>query len=201
MRKFIIFDLGGILEIHDVDGFCKWIKKKFKLRYEVKEIYSTYKRIGYLLDTDEIDEREFYKRFTSEMGIKIPYEEFYKRYFTYHVKQCRDVLEFIKESLFERYEIYIFSNNSRINVRNFKKKIDFEKLFDKCIYSYDLHIKKPDIDFFKNGLKIIGHKGEECIFIDDQIKSKEPSESMGIKFILYKNLNQLKKDLKALEII
>ena len=192
MRKVIIFDLGGVLEVHNEIPFLNYIKSKFNLK---EDIYPIYKEITYLRDIDKIDEHEFFKRFSKRININISEKEFYDTYYKNYVKQNFNVLNFIKKELFGKYELFIFSNNSRIHIRKFKQVTNFEKLFNKCIYSYDIKVKKPDIKFFKRGLKLIKHSGSECIFFDDQLKSKENSQKVGIKFIQYKNLNKLKKDL------
>jgi len=195
MRNVILFDFGGVLEIHGVASFCDWLKEEFNLSSDILPIY---KKWEYLRDIDELDEHEFHKRFTKDVGIDISEDDFYNEYYSNHVKQCFDVLDFIEKELFGKYDLFIFSNNSRITVNKFQEKTGFERLFNKCVYSYYLHTQKPDIEFFRKGLELIGHDGEECIFFDDQIKSKENSEKLGIKFIQYKDLDQLKKDLKYL---
>ncbi len=198
MRKVLLFDLGGVLEIHNTDSFLNWIKNKFSINKDIKPIYS---RLVYLRDIDEINEHQFFQNFIEEINVDISEEDFYNEYYENHVHQSYDVLNFIENELLNKYELYIFSNNSRINIQRFKNKINFEKLFKKCIYSYDLKTKKPNQEFFRKGLKIINHKGSECLFFDDQLKSKENSEKVGIKFIQYTTLNKLKQDLKSLEII
>jgi HAD superfamily hydrolase (TIGR01509 family) len=199
MRNVLLFDLGRVLEIHNLKSFCNCLKKEYSIDKN-KNIISIYKKWEILRDTDKIDEHKFYKKFTNEINIKISQKKFYSKYYE-NVHECHDVLKFIEENLYKKYELFIFSNNSRINIRKFKEKINFEKYFKKCIYSFDLKIKKPDINFFIKGLKEINHNGKDCFFFDDQLKSKINSEKLGIKFIQYINLNKLKKDLKKYKLI
>lgn len=197
-RKIIIFDLGGILETHDVTAFCAWMKKRFNI---AKNIELIYKKWEFLLDTGKIGEKDLHKKFTEELGISISKEEFYNEYYKNHVVRHFDVLNFIKEKLAGRYKLYLFSNYAKTHRSKFKEKYDYEKLFEKCIYSFDIGVKKPDPLFFQKGLKRINHKGEECIYFDDQLKSKEIAEKLGIVFIRYKNLDQLKAELTTLKLI
>lgn len=198
MRKIIIFDLGGILEHHDIDSFCNWIKNKFNIDKDIKPVY---KEIEIFVDTGKIDQHEFFKRFTEAINISISEEEFWEEYYKNHVIQFYDNLNFIKDELFGKYELFMFSNYAKAHREKFKAKYDYEALFKKCIYSFDIGVKKPDPFFFEKGLELINHKGEECIFIDDQLKSKEPSEKTGIKFIQFVDLEKLKSDLKELKLI
>jgi glucose-1-phosphatase len=198
MRNVIIFDYGGIIESHLTKSFCEWIKKKFKIK---KDIWPIFKKYEILRDLGKINEHELYQNLIKELNINISEKQFYDEYFENHVKQHLDVLDFIEKELFGKYELFIFSNNSKININMLKKKINFEKFFKKCIYSYNIGIRKPDLRFFEEGLRLIEHKGEECVFIDDQLKSKENSEKTGIKFIQFINLDKLKNDLRAWNIL
>jgi len=198
MRDILIFDYGGVIESHHTKSFCEWIKKKFSIQGEVWSIFKKYEN---LRDLGKIDKHELYSLLTKELDINLSEKEFYSEYFKNHVKTHFEVLEFIEKELFGRYELYLFSNNSQINVDMLRNKVDFEKLFNKCIYSFNLGVRKPDLEFFKKGLSLIGHKGEECIFFDDQVKSKENAEKNGIKFIQYTSIDGLKKSLRNLKLI
>ncbi len=93
--------------------------------------------------------------------------------------------------------LFVFSNNSAINIRHYDKNVDYKKYFEECIYSFKIGLRKPNKNFFIKALKLIHKNGKDCIFIDDQLKSKSAAESLGITFIQYKNLPQLKRELIA----
>jgi len=195
MHKIIIFDLGGVLFVHDNEGFNAWIKEKFSLDRNLGPLY---KELRALRNCGKIDEHEYFNRFKDFAGIDITEKEYYDKYYKDHVKTSFDMINFIKDNLYGKYPLFCFSNNSVINIRNYKRYYDFETLFEKCIYSFELGVKKPDPEFFKKALKLMGHKGDDCVFFDDKLKSKESAEAEGIKFIQFKNLDTLKKDLKEL---
>ncbi len=60
--------------------------------------------------------------------------------------------------------------------------------------------KKPDVRFYKKALNILGAQPTECIFIDDKEMNCIDAEKIGIKSIVFKHSEQLKKDLAALSI-
>ncbi len=194
MRDVLVLDYGGVLEIHDFIGFCSWLAERST---PGKDVISTYKKIRELRERDTIDEHDFFARLAEKLDFDIPKEEFYETYYTQFVHPCYETLAFIEQHLFGKYELYLFSNNSKITVRKLSERTHFERLFSRCVYSFDLRTSKPDIEFFRKGLELIGHKGEECLFFDDQLKSKENAEKLGIKLIQYKDLTQFKKDLAA----
>ena len=57
---------------------------------------------------------------------------------------------------------------------------------------------KPDPAFYNLLLSTYNLKAEECVFIDDTPKNIKAGEDLGIKGIVYKDLEQVKKDLAAL---
>lgn len=200
MRNIIIFDIGGVLRIYDNDSFNDWLKKTFNINKEIRPIWKKWRD---LMNIDKIDEHEFYSNFLKDVNIpelKFPEEQFYNKLFEEYVKDDEKILKFIENNLYQKYRLYIFSNISRIDIRKYREKVDFEKFFDKCIYSYDIKTIKPTIEFFKKALKLIGHLGSKCVFFDDQLKSKENSEKVGIKFIQHINHEQFIKDLDILKL-
>lgn len=201
MRNIIIFDIVGVLRNYDNDGFYEWLGKTSGINKDIKTVW---KKWQHLRDVDEVDEHVFYKKFLFDLGIsdkEIGEKEFYRKFFTDFVSDDYDLLKFIEKNLYQKYELFLFSNASRIDIRDFAKKYDFRKVFKDCVSSYKLRIRKPDPLFFQKGLERIGHAGKDCVFFDDQIKSKIPSEKEGIKFIQYSGFKKFIADLKLLKLI
>jgi putative hydrolase of the HAD superfamily len=80
------------------------------------------------------------------------------------------------------------------------RKNKLRNIFDVIVTSYDSKITKPDIRIFKKTVNELKIKPEECIFIDNMEKNRPPAEELGMKFILFKDYEQLKRDLKKLDI-
>jgi len=200
MKNVIIFDIGGVLRIYNNNSFNDWLKNTFNITKDVRSIWKKWQK---LLLTDKIDEHEFYSDLLKELdisGSELSEEQFYKKLFEDYIKDDKQIFKFIENNLYQKYKLYIFSNFSKIEIRKFREKIDFEKFFDKCIYSCDIKTIKPDIEFFKKALALIGHRGNECIFFDDQLKNKKNSEKIGIKYIQYLNYDQFVKDFNKLKL-
>lgn len=193
MKKAIIFDYGGILEIHQVPQFCEWLKNEFELK---DDVFPVYRKWEIERDLGHITSHDLYMKICAEFPISLSEEQFFTIYYERFTVPKNDVLDFIKTKLFGKYPLYIFSNNNSLTIEKYEKKTKFSSLFEKCIYSFDLHVRKPHIQFFEEGLKQIQQKGEDCIFFDDQLKSKENSEKCGITFIQFTNLENLKKSLR-----
>lgn len=196
MKKAIIFDIVGVLRRYDNQLFNNWLREKFRVSQDIESVWKKWQD---LRDVDEINEHQFYSNFLKDVGIseaKLPEELFLGKFFNDCVRDDEQILKFIEENLQGKYKLYIFSNFSRIDLKKYREKIDFEKFFDKCVYSCDIKVKKPSVEFFEKGLKMIGHRGNECIFFDDQLKNKENAEKVGIKFIQYFDYDQFVKNLE-----
>ncbi|MHA1689699.1 MAG: HAD-IA family hydrolase [Promethearchaeota archaeon] len=56
----------------------------------------------------------------------------------------------------------------------------FFELFDHVFLSYELSMRKPEIEKYKYVLKKLNAKPEECIFIDDKLVNLVPARKLGI---------------------
>jgi putative hydrolase of the HAD superfamily len=196
--KSIIFDVGGVIALHNYAKVRAYLKSKYKLSSEFRDVY---RKLVIQRDLGKINEHQFVKLLSKKLKVKIDEESFYHTEFNYTMRANKALLRFIKTKLYKQFPLFVFSNNSAVNIRNYDKRICYKKYFQKCIYSFKLGLRKPNKNFFIKALKLIHKNGKDCIFIDDQLKSKSAAKSLGITFIQYKNLSQLKNELRKLGII
>ncbi len=71
------------------------------------------------------------------------------------------------------------------------EKFELPKLFEKIYCSAYLNMAKPNKDIYKYLIKDADLDLSTTIFIDNQIKNVQTAESLGIKSILFENLEQL----------
>ncbi len=103
------------------------------------------------------------------------------------------------QSLKKKYKLGILSNTSIFLKNILEKETKILKYIDYPLFSYDLGAIKPEIKVFKNLLNITNLKPEEILYIsNDNTKDLKPAKSLGMKTLLFKDLEQLKKDLEEL---
>ena len=96
-------------------------------------------------------------------------------------------VEMIKKLKSENYNIYLLSNTNyphRIRfLNNFTRQFgyDMESLFDKCYYSDDLGMRKPDSQIYKHVIEDAGLDPLETMFIDDTESNTNAAEVYGIQ--------------------
>jgi putative hydrolase of the HAD superfamily len=70
--------------------------------------------------------------------------------------------------------------------------------FDVLVWSYELRITKPDAAIYRYALEKLGTLPEETLFIDDREENVRAAIAMGMKGIVFTNVDQLRRELVAL---
>ena len=111
-----------------------------------------------------------------------------------------DVLKFAENLKEQGFKIAILTNESRDGMEMKIQKFSLDKIFSRIYCSAFLGMEKPDKKIFEYVLQDLNMKGNELVFIDDREENIHSAAKLGIKSILFKNVNQLKKKLVKLEI-
>jgi putative hydrolase of the HAD superfamily len=78
-----------------------------------------------------------------------------------------------------------------------KRTFDWLPRFDVLVWSYQLHMIKPDPAIYRYLLKELGTRPEETLFIDDRLVNVEAAQSLGIKALEFTTVERLRADLVA----
>lgn len=195
MIKAIIFDAGGVIieQGSQLDEFAKIFKPKNKQAF--------WEKINHFvgpLCKGEISEKEYWRRIAESENIDpktIPQNLWVKNY-EETTKINESVVDLIK-SLHKNYKTILISNTIKPHVDINRGRRLFEN-FDDILNSNEVHLSKDTPEIFKLALKRNQLNAEGCIFIDDIQKFVKIANSIGIYGILFKNINQLKKELVSL---
>ncbi|OGK22856.1 hypothetical protein A3C98_04190 [Candidatus Roizmanbacteria bacterium RIFCSPHIGHO2_02_FULL_37_15] len=194
MIKAIIFDAGGVVveQGKQLNEFAKIFKPKSKQEF--------WKKINHFvgpLCKGDISESEYWRRIAKTENIDpriIPSNLWMKGYEeTTRIKP--GVIEVIK-NLRKKYKMILISNTIKAHVEVNKKRGLFDN-FDDVLNSNEVHLSKNTPEIFKLALKRNQLDAKECVFIDDIQRFVEIAESLGCKGILFKNVRQLKNELKG----
>lgn len=193
----IIFDLSEVY----LTGLYKTEHHLAKLwNIEQKEIYEKNKESGlFEFFNGKISEDEFWRRVIKNNNWPISLKEIkelVRKNFN-EIEGTREIIERLKK---KGYKLGLLSVHSKEWVEHCERKFDYHKLFHSISYSFEVAVCKPDKEAYNHILKKLKAKPEECLFIDDQLKNIKAARDLGISAILFKNPEQLKKDLKKLGI-
>src|SRR3989344_979313 len=203
MIKHLIFDFGGVfLDLGEENGKIHYnLEKVFDISEEkALEIWKEHK--GKLIVGSETPE-EFLTRVGAILNHPISASEaheLWKKVNTMEKDSIDWALVDYVESLKKNYKIHMLSNAIDLDAGNSEWEDLIHKHFDNIYKSFGIGHKKPNKEAFLHVLEKINAKPEECVFIDDLQINIDAANELGIKGVLYANLNQLKEDFESLKI-
>lgn len=110
--------------------------------------------------------------------------------------------EVVNTELFEwirqqrtNYKTGLLTNISRYSLEKRFTQEYLTTYFDVQVVSGELGMEKPNPKIYEYALSQLGVEPAECIFIDDRQNYLEPATNLGIHTILFKNNEQLRKEI------
>lgn len=91
----------------------------------------------------------------------------------------------------------ILSNMGDAVLAAMKRKFDWLDRFDLLVWSYQLHLAKPDPAIFRYALGKLNVAPAETLFIDDRTDNVDAARALGIQSLVFSGIEQLRADLVA----
>lgn len=183
--KNIIFDFGGVI----INISHKRVEKAFAdlgLR-NFKEMFNqaTQSDLFRIFEKGEIDANEFRNRVRKITGLTVNdavLDQTWNQIIGDYPPKRIELLQKIKNN----YRLFLLSNTNIIHfnyyIPKFLKeyKFPFQSLFEETFWSFEIGLRKPDLDPY---LFVINHKNLnplETLFIDDSIQNTEAAKQAGL---------------------
>ena len=182
MIKNIVLDIGGIILDDGKENLRKYLQvSKEETEKLYKIVYGSKGFRQYLLGyinlekcmNSVISENSEYKDYIEKMLLKSNLKDIVPIKF--------DVLQVIRK-LKERYKKYFLSN---ITKETYEYIEEILNEFDGGIYSFKVHLCKPNPEIYKKLLYTYNLKKEESIFFDDRQRNVDIGNKLGIKSIKF----------------
>ncbi len=196
MIKAIIFDYGGVITLGKFEDIYDKLAEYLKINPEdfikIRDKYLRRMFIG------KISTERFCEIVKKEFNLDCDVLEYYKKAYLEVISKNinQDMLKLIKK-LKNNYKLILLSNILKLHADMNEKEGIFSD-FDELIFSYNVGFVKPDQRIYNLALKRINLRPEECIFIDDYKDNIKIAYELGIRTILYKNEEDLIKNLNGL---
>lgn len=193
MIKLIAIDCGGV--------YFHWNHKKYLSELakiaQVNTKLAKKAAVKYVRDLHvcKITEKQYWHSFCKIIRKNIDHDKL-KNVGLRQFKPNKPVIKLMK-NLRKKYLIALVANQTPV-LDQIDRKYKFYKNFDYNFSSHKVKLQKPGTAIFKLLMKKARVKPKEIIFIDDRKKNISAYKKMGIKTILFKNFNQLKKELKKI---
>jgi putative hydrolase of the HAD superfamily len=186
----IIFDLGGVLLDIDYNLTRTAFEKLGVANFD--EMYSQVAadKLFQKLETGKISEENFYKEFNLCTGLHLSEQEINKAWNAMLLSFREDSLSYL-ETLTPRFRIFLLSNTNNIHLNCFyqiyhqkERSKSFEQLFDKAFYSFEIGLRKPDVDCYEWVINDLQVDAGTTLFIDDSINNIHGAEKAGLRTLL-----------------
>ncbi|MBK0369985.1 HAD family hydrolase [Flavobacterium agrisoli] len=95
-------------------------------------------------------------------------------------------LDFL-QTLSQKYRLFLLSNTDSIHIETFEKKVGepfykaFYECFEKVYFSFDMGLRKPDPEIYKQLLHNHQLSPERTLFVDDRTDNTDSAKSLGIQ--------------------
>lgn len=96
------------------------------------------------------------------------------------------------------YKIGLLSNVGSNWIREHFLTPDEQALFDSFVFSYEVHMVKPDPRIFKLAAERLSVELESCVLVDDAERYCAAARELGMGAVFYQNFPQTKTDLEKL---
>lgn len=192
MIKAIIFDWFGVCTVENWST-CFARKLQAKLGLDEALIISKFREIDQSFARAELNSEQFLKKFITSLDKDLNPQDFYYIFNTIPDLN-EELFEFIVK-LKKYYKIFLVSNNFGPVFPNYEKKINFNEYFDALFLSHELKASKTQEKIWKVVLSKLEYSPAEILFIDNRERYCEQANKVGISTVLFKNNEQLKRDL------
>ena len=194
MIKAIIFDLSGVCSYEEeIPHLIEFAKKK---NLDEEDVLQAYNELVLEAERDKISGIKIWEELEERFSIKINIEKEINEMIL-KKKFYVDMLEFAR-SFRQRYKVATYSNYNKVYWNLITKKIDLSQYFDIILVSYMVRARKTEKAGFEFLIKKLGVKPKEIVFLDDSEKNLKSAGELGINTILFKNEEQLIRELKKL---
>jgi epoxide hydrolase-like predicted phosphatase len=194
--KAIVFDVGGVLYKEPGKIIHKLIEEKFQIKSEQFE-KARLKYIGRAIK-GQINGSKYESLVAKSLGIKNR-REFIDFWYKKRVEKIKPIKE-VLSTLYKLRKNYLLAclTNVTPTTHKIRLKKGLYKPFKVKIFSMKVHLSKIKKKIFVLLLKRLKIKSSSIIFVDDNINRITYPKQLGMKTIIFRNNEQLVKDLKSL---
>ncbi len=198
MIKNVVFDLGQVLiEFEPFKylkkfGFSESYEKKIYEATFANEIWPELDRGTYTMEQAV----ELYCKNNPELEHDI--KKVLSDDWVEMLVEKTETSEYLKQLKQEGFKVFALTNFHREAFEFVENKYDFFKILDGIIVSSHENVLKPEPRIYELLLGKYNLVPEETVFIDDVKKNTDAAEKLGIKGIVFTNIDDLKKDLTEL---
>jgi putative hydrolase of the HAD superfamily len=180
----VVFDLGKVLVDFDYRISSEEISRRSRLTaVQVRELID-HSPLLYQFETGLLSNEEFYREVCSTSGYSGTLDEFCHT-FADIFSEIKPMTALHARLRAHQIPTYIFSNTNDIAVTHIRKKFPFFAHFDGYVFSYQHGALKPEEKIYAVVERLVGHIGEEIVYLDDKVENIEAALARGWQALLH----------------
>ena len=195
--KAVIFDLGNVLIDFDHTISAKRISKFTEMPWQ--DIFGLFfdSELTGLFEEGKITAQDFFSKVKEILNLKLDYDTFVPIWndIFFLTKHNRFVYN-LAQDLRKTYKLALLSNINILHFDYFKKNFSIFKPFHHIILSYEVGLRKPDPLIYKKTLEVLESEPTQVFYTDDRQQLIQGAKELGIHAFVFKDTEQLKKDLR-----
>lgn len=193
--KILLFDLGGVCLSN---YWSRDQRKLFSEKFEIdsKKVYEFHIKHVKEFNCGKLSEKEYFQKLF-EYVRKEPEVEKGIKFLRDQCKASMEMLKFIS-ILKNKYLLYSHTNENKQAGLFRIEKFDLQNYFQNIFVSGEIGFEKPDSKFYSFIIDKLKCNPQDIIFVDDHERNLIPAREIGMKTILFENLDQFKKEMNKL---
>ena len=194
--KNIVFDLGNVLLKYDPKSYLE------SLGYDAETVSDLMKLIFHgiewrladqgLLSNDQLIEIYLLKAPQYSFEINYVMENWYR-----HMVLLEESKDFFLAILDKGFNVYILSNYPEYKFMDMWERTPVLSKAHGSVISYQIKLTKPSKEIYTHLLEKYDLNPDETLFLDDLQENINGAKKAGIHGIRFRNVAQVKHDLKA----
>ncbi|MDZ7725383.1 MAG: HAD-IA family hydrolase [candidate division KSB1 bacterium] len=195
---YIIFDLGGVLvEYQRSPSILEYTESPL-----TKEDLSWWwQRSSTVIrfEKGEISETEFSEKSINELNLQVSTEKFLD-WFASSFKGLLPGVSDIIMQLSQTHQLATISNVNKVFWDKFEKT-DIYTFFSRRFLSFELGIRKPDLELYKIVLQTLKAPPHRLLYFDDLYENIDAAKTLGIQSYVAKNVKDIIKIAEKFDLL
>ncbi len=188
----IVFDLSGVFFNNGLKEAIRRISEEYQLEPKIIEFvlngsFAEKYRIG------TIGLAKFWKN--AKEYLKVEDIEGIKKIFFESYYPHPESVELLKNLRNKNFKLGYISNGPQDRSDFLDEKYGFISLFDLGLFSFEAHVRKPDVKIYRKFIEKFNLNPEEIIYIDDAAKNLVSAKEVGMNIILFQTVKDLENKL------
>jgi FMN phosphatase YigB (HAD superfamily) len=196
--KAIIFDMGGVILRTCDETPRKELAEELGVSLDWLKLEIFFSDSAIRSEEGYLDKYEHWKIILNKFGIPdAGNPKKYDEKFWSGDYLDNSLVQYFAE-LKNKYKLGLISNAFKGARDWIESHYQFMQYFDYSVFSYEIHLRKPDTKIFHHVCHELGVQPEQSVFVDDMLVNVEGARAAGLFAVHYQDKDQLEIELSKI---